>query len=81
MKISTTNNNGISASKSEDEIKQAARAVLDGVRNENPIFDQDILNETSSNGCFYHFSDGDKPKIGWRFDWKEKYNGEEWTIE
>ena len=76
-----TNNNGISASKSEDEIKQAARAVLDGVRNENPIFDQDILNETSSNGCFYHFSDGDKPKIGWRFDWKEKYSGEEWTIE
>lgn len=76
-----TNNNGISASKSEDEIKQAARAVLDGVRNENPIFAQDILNETSSNGCFYHFSDGDKPKIGWRFDWKEKYNGEEWTIE
>ena len=55
--------------------------MLDGVRNENPIFDQDILNETSSNGCFYHFSDGDKPKIGWRFDWKEKYNGAEWTIE
>ena len=80
-KYHRTNNNGISASKSEDEIKQAARAVLDGVRNENPIFDQDILNETSSNGCFYHFSDGDKPKIGWRFDWKEKYNGEEWTIE
>lgn len=76
-----TNNKGISASKSEDEVKQAARAVLEGVRNEYPIFDQDILNETSSNGCFYHFSDGDKPKIGWRYDWKEKYNGEEWTIE
>lgn len=75
------NNNGISAAKSEEEIKQAARMVLDGVRNEHPIFDQDNLNELSSNGCFYHFSDGDRPKIGWRYDWKEKYNGEEWTIE
>ena len=74
-------NNGISASNSGDEVKQAAQTVLEEVRNEHPVFDQDILNETSSNGCFYYFSDGDKPKIGWRYDWKEKYNGEEWTIE
>lgn len=74
-------NKGISANNSVDEVKRAAQAVLEEVRNEHPVFDQDILNETSSNGCFYHFSDGDKPKIGWRYDWKDKYNGEEWTIE
>ena len=74
-------NKSISASNSADEVKQAAQAVLENVRNEHPIFDHDTLNETSSNGCFYYFSDGDKPKIGWRYDWKEKYNGEEWTIE
>lgn len=75
------NNNGISSTNSSDEIKRAAQAVLEEVRNEHPVYDQDILNETSSNGCFYHFSDGDKPKIGWRYDWKDRYNGEEWTIE
>lgn len=75
------NNNGISSANSGDEIKRAARTVLEEVRNEHLFFDQDILNEISSNGCFYHFSDGDKPKIGWRYDWKERYNGEEWTIE
>lgn len=74
-------NNGINATKDVEEINLAAQTVLDGVRNEHPIFDQDILNETSSNGCFYHFSDGERPKIGWRYDWKEKYNGEEWIIE
>ena len=74
-------NNGINATKSSDDINLAAQTVLDGVRSEHPIFDQDILNETSSHGCFYHFSDGERPKIGWRYDWKEKYNGEEWTIE
>lgn len=74
-------NFGISAENSDNEVKQAAKGVLEEVRNEHLFFDQDILNETSSNGCFYHFSDGEKPKIGWRYDWKEKYNGEEWTIE
>ena len=76
-----TKNNGITAAKSEEEIKQAARTVLEGVRNEHPNFDEDTLNETSSRGCFYYFSDGEKPRIGWRYDWKERYNGEEWTIE
>lgn len=76
-----TQNNGISAVSAPADVEQAARNVLEKVRGEHPMFDQDELNETSSNGCFYYFSDGDKPKIGWRYDWKEKYNGEEWTIE
>lgn len=74
-------NKGISSANSVDEIKQAAQTVLENVRHEHLYFDQDILNETSSNGCFYYFSDGNKPKIGWRYDWKEQYNGEEWIIE
>ena len=67
--------------KQEDDIKKAAQHVIKGIRGENLIFDEDNLNRDQSNGCFYYFSDGDKPKIGWRYDWKEKYNGEEWTIE
>lgn len=75
------NNDGISGSSSPDDIKDAAKKVLKGVRSEDLLFDEDRLNRDQSNGCFYHFSDGERPKIGWRYDWKEKYNGEEWTIE
>jgi len=75
------NNDGINVLSSIDDIQKAAQQVLKGVRGENLIFDEDNLNRDQSNGCFYHFSDGDRPKIGWRYDWKEKYNGEEWTIE
>lgn len=74
-------NNGIDDTTKKEDADVAARLVLDGVRSEHLIFDQDILNESNSNGCYYHFSDGKTPKIGWRYDWKEKYNGEEWTIE
>lgn len=75
------NNDEINDLSSADDIKKAAQHVIKGIRGENLIFDEDNLNRDLSNGCFYYFSDGDKPKIGWRFDWKEKYNGEEWTIE
>lgn len=75
------NNDGISGSSTSDDIKNAAKAVLKGVRSEDLLFDKDSLNRDQSNGCFYHFSDGERPKIGWRYDWKEKYNGEEWIIE
>lgn len=75
------NNDEINDLSSADDIKKAAQHVIKGIRGENLIFDEDNLNRDLSNGCFYYFSDGDKPKIGWRYDWKEKYNGEEWTIE
>lgn len=74
-------NNGINLLSTEEDVILAAQQVLEEVRGEHMIFDQDPLNESSSNGCFYHFSDGKNPKIGWRYDWKEKYDGEEWTIE
>ena len=74
-------NDEINEHSTPDEIKNAAKAVVKGVRGEYPIFDGEALNADSSNGCFYYFSDGKTPRIGWRYDWKEKYNGEEWTIE
>lgn len=74
-------NDEINEHSTPDEIKNAAKAVVKGVRDEHLLFDGEPLNMDSSNGCFYYFSDGKSPKIGWRYDWKEKYNGEEWTIE
>ena len=74
-------NDGINEHSTPDEIKNAAKAVVKGIRDEYLQFDGEPLNADSSNGCFYYFSDGKTPKIGWRYDWMEKYNGEEWTIE
>lgn len=74
-------NDGINEHSTPDDIKNAAKAVVKGVRDEHLLFDGEPLNTDSSNGCFYYFSDGKTPKIGWRYDWKEKYNGEEWIIE
>ena len=74
-------NDSINVMSTADDIKSAAKEVLKGVRGEDLVFDDERLNKDSSNGCFYYFSDGKHPKIGWRYDWKEKYNGEEWTIE
>lgn len=74
-------NDGINEHSTPDDIKNAAKAVVKGVRDEHLLFDGEPLNTDYSNGCFYYFSDGKTPKIGWRYDWKEKYNGEEWTIE
>lgn len=55
--------------------------VVESVRDEELLFDDDKLNSDQSNGCFYYFSDGNRPKIGWRYDWKDIYNGEEWITE
>lgn len=74
-------NDRISYMSTADDIKNAAKEILKRVRGEVLVFDEDTLNKDSSNGCFYYFSDGRHPKIGWRYDWKEKYNGEGWTIE
>ena len=65
----------------EADIISAARKVVWGVLDKELKFEEDCLNKTQSNGCFFYFSDGKIPKIGWRNDWKDKYNGEEWTIE
>ena len=42
---------------------------------------QDEIGPAESNGCYYHFSDGETPRIGWRVDWETLYNGKEWTTE
>lgn len=74
-------NRGIDGATPIEDVKKAAMQVVDSIRKEELLFDSDKLNSEQSNGCFYYFSDGKTPKIGWRYDWKEKYNGEEWTTE
>lgn len=74
-------NKGVDGSTPMEDVKKAALRVVEEIRDEELIFDSDKLNSEQSNGCFYYFSDGEKPKIGWRYDWKEKYNGEEWITE
>lgn len=70
-------NNGIE-SKSEEDVKSAARSVLTSIRLQNLPFVGDENLGDSSTGCYYYFSDGDHPTIGWRYDWLEKYNGKDW---
>lgn len=65
----------------EPIILSAAQNVVWGVLGESIKFEEDNLSRTESNGCFFYFSDGKTPKIGWRNDWKDKYNGIEWIIE
>lgn len=74
-------NKGVDESTPIEDVKKAAMQVVDSLREEELLFDRDRLNSEQSNGCFYYFSDGKKPKIGWRYDWKDKYNGEEWITE
>lgn len=74
-------NKGVDGSTPIEDVKKAAMQVVDCIREEELLFDSDKLNSEQSNGCFYYFSDGEKPKIGWRYDWKEKYNGEEWITD
>ena len=63
----------------EDKIKDAGWEVFDKVKDVRLKYDQDDIGATESNGCYYHFSDGDTPQIGWRCDWETLYNGKEWT--
>ena len=53
----------------EDKIKDAGWEVLDKVKDVRLKYDQEDIGATESNGCYYHFSDGDIPQIGWRCDW------------
>lgn len=63
----------------EQEMNKKGRELLQKIRKENVLFNGDNIGITSSNGCYYYFSNGEHPTIGWRQDWKEKYNGKEWT--
>ena len=74
-------NDGLTFMSDEEQKNKAAKAVVRRVRNEWLKFDEDDLNSEASNGCFYYFSDGKEPRIGWRVDWESLYNGKEWTID
>lgn len=67
----------------EKSIVAAAKKVLAKVRDKNLKVDgdEDSLDINYSNGCYYYFSDGPSPRLGWRMDWKEKYNGEQWITD
>lgn len=69
-------------SPSEKEIKDAAKLVAGEVLgSEVSVYDGEKLEMDYSNGCYYYFSNGDAPRMGWRMDWKEKYNGTEWITD
>jgi len=65
----------LSASEKNEKINEIAQKCIDDVRDielkigENEEYQ---LNTTRSNGQFYYLSD-ENPKIGWRYDWEEKY--------
>lgn len=59
----------------EEAIKEAGWDVLKEVRSVKLKYDQDEIGPAESNGCYYHFSDGKTPQIGWRVDWETLYNG------
>ncbi len=65
----------------ENIIKDKARVVLKSVRSKNLILAEQELDEYHSNGCFYMFSDGVDPKIGWRKDWEDKYKKKLWITD
>lgn len=72
----------ISPTSTEEEVKKCARKILYELRKSET---DEPLNRRSVIGCYYHFSDGEHPTIGWRHDWKDKYNGKDfrkkWTID
>lgn len=78
-------NGSISYLSSEQDIKKSAKDILYQIRNSKINFVGEPLSNESVYGCYYYFSDGDHPTIGWRSDWKDKYNGEDfrqkWTID
>ena len=65
----------------EDKIKDTGWEVFDKVKDVRLKYDQEDIGPTESNGCYYHFSDGETPQIGWRCDWETLYKGKEWTID
>ena len=65
----------------ENIIKDAGWEVFNKVKDVRLKYDQEDIGATESNGCYYHFSDGETPQIGWRCDWETLYNGKEWTTD
>ncbi|MBC9785946.1 hypothetical protein H1S01_15785 [Heliobacterium chlorum] len=56
----------------EKTIIEQALVCLDQVRKIELVLDETKLDTEMSNGEFYSLSD--KPLIGWRLDWEERYN-------
>jgi len=57
----------------EEDIQKKALSIVDTLRKEKLKISSLQLDTQHSNGEFYYLSDN--LKIGWRKDWKEKYNG------
>lgn len=74
-------NDGLTFMSDEPTKKNAGKAVLKEVKKVRLKYDQEDIGPSESNGCYYHFSDGDVPQIGWRCDWETLYNGKEWTTD
>lgn len=55
----------------EKEIKSLALEILDFIRKEKLSLANTDLGIELSNGYYYLLSD--EPKIGWRYDWKNRY--------
>jgi len=74
-------NDGLTFMSDEQKKRSAGKEVLKAVKKVHLKYDQEDIGPSESNGCFYHFSDGKTPQIGWRVDWESLYNGKEWTTE
>lgn len=74
-------NGDLTSTSDEEDKRQAGKMVLKEVKKVKLKYDQEDIGPTDSNGCFYHFSDGKEPQIGWRCDWESLYNGKEWTTD
>ena len=74
-------NRKINSSSSDDEMKTAGYNVVSDLLGEELCYGGENLGLCTSNGCFFYFSDGEHPYMGWRYDWENKYNGGKWIIE
>ena len=74
-------NDGLTFMSDEQMKRTAGKEVLKAVKKVHLKYDQEDIGPSESNGCYYHFSDGETPRIGWRVDWETLYNGKEWTTE
>lgn len=74
-------NDGLTFMSDEQMKRTAGKEVLKAVKKVHLKYAQEDIGPSESNGCYYHFSDGETPQIGWRFDWETLYNGKEWTTE
>lgn len=74
-------NDGLTFMSDEQTKRKAGKEVLKEAKKIHLKYEQEDIGATASNGCLYHFSDGDNPQIGWRIDWESLYNGREWTTD